>query len=177
MSQKRSAIRDRLRRPARDLAIPGLERDDPAAAPPRISRRRRTLSLSPPRRSPSDPEGIGVVCFNSAVSSSTRSPGDSMGGYTGPALLASQRIEGEASPSSPLQANLRQRLMASERLQFSKEYEHEAPNRKAAPTGVTAVEFTCVAVGFMIMLLFTYMVQHAVRSGYLHPPHSSLTRS
>lgn len=41
-------------------------------------------------------------------------------------------------------------VQASERPQFSKEYEHEAPNRKAAPTGVTAVEFTCVAVGFMV---------------------------
>ena len=37
-------------------------------------------------------------------------------------------------------------------------------------TGATAAEFVVSAVGFLLLVLFTYAVQYAMRHGYILPP-------
>lgn len=45
-----------------------------------------------------------------------------------------------------------------------------AATTQQQPSGATAMEFVVSAVGFLVVVLFTYAVQYAMRHGYIHPP-------
>jgi len=71
-------------------------------------------------------------------------------------------------PSTP-----RRRMMASQRPWHMKGFDDEEPEQW---TGATSMEFVCVSIGLMLLLLVTYMLQHAVRSGYITPPAVTMLR-
>uniref|UniRef100_A0A061QW26 Uncharacterized protein n=2 Tax=Tetraselmis sp. GSL018 TaxID=582737 RepID=A0A061QW26_9CHLO len=62
------------------------------------------------------------------------------------------------------------RMMASERSFHRNEYEHD---HREARQGVTPLEFVFVSLGLMVLLLFTFVLQHALRMGYIKPLQAS----